>query len=663
MLIDAHLQEIAYTFKSDINVARNFELSLQVLNDAIAEFASQVRIPIEDFHSVVGFIDSEQVFVSGIGKLQTNFMHQTAKQRYTIYELEKQFPAEVSWKRPFVTILDGELNAGDIFYIAPPLASREISDNDLQDILVTLPPSSALKRIEQYLGTHTSFSAVCFSVSDLDEHKGMKKSNPLASINELSKTKEKTSNLLSEQGLNIRASLTNIFSPLLSTLSTAGSTGPSSTFKRILRMIIHSLIRVIATVSFSAIMLYRAARTVFTRINEIYKASTKEASLLEIIGNKANAVLSFLRGTSKRSRILSAITVCTIFLLIFGVQASSKSRAKLTEIASVDIIFDRVEEKIDAADASLIYQDSDQAELLLAEALALLQSLANSDDETLARLDDYRSRISDVSLSIKGLSEVELNEIGSLPIEELGSFRSLERSSGSLIAITDTGNAYRLNDNITQLEVTKGTVASLQFSAAEGSEFLLVDVAKQLARYNETTQTIQPIVSGTNDMSSVEDLSLYNGNLYVLNGDQGQIVKMRPRVDGFEAGTLWITSGSSEVRGARSLTIDSDIFILTQDDILRFSAGSEVSWNLAGIDPPLNDGIQIWTDLESSYLYILEPTNERIIVFNKDGSFIAQYANPAFGGARSFSIDEVSARITVVTDRSAYQFTPAHLLP
>ena len=78
-------------------------------------------------------------------------------------------------------------------------------------------------------------------------------------------------------------------------------------------------------------------------------------------------------------------------------------------------------------------------------------------------------------------------------------------------------------------------------------------------------------------------------------------------------------------------------------EFLEFLKGKKTNFALKLVDPPLTQIKKIWTDENSDYLYVLDPSAKRLIVFHKkDGLLKVQYVSPAFADLKDFSIDEKS---------------------
>ncbi len=94
--------------------------------------------------------------------------------------------------------------------------------------------------------------------------------------------------------------------------------------------------------------------------------------------------------------------------------------------------------------------------------------------------------------------------------------------------------------------------------------------------------------------------------LYTLRADQNQVFKHEPKESGFDEGAPWIKDGT-EVKNGIAVTVDGSIYVLeSSGNVLEFRKGSRANFSVKNIDPLLTSPTRIWTDENSSYLYILE---------------------------------------------------------
>ena len=666
--IQERISGLEKTLTESGNIPRRFEQFLQALNQDISTISNEEKlIPFSDIHVILGVLKDKQLFVSGVGNLHALFMNRTAKQRFVIYELDKQLQVqeEQTWDKLFSTVLDGELHPGDIFYIANRVSARDISLAELQDILVTLPPSGALQRISQHLSPKSVYTSVCFQITEPSRGGAPAKVNPMTSVEHLGKTKEETEQLLGEQEPDIGRTIHRLMKPLLQALSAPGTKGSQSIIKRLLHLVIRTLMIVFTYTVKGVSWILKSLWHVITHIPQIYKRGSGMIKQEPTPKQRMQNAIGKFNDLSRPTKIASFGFVGVLAIIIVSVRVLNGYQAHQAEQASQTLIITSIEEKQTEAQARLIYDDDDEARQLISEAFALLETLPSSTDSSV--IDGLRNDLQTVLLSIQGIEPVSVTTIASLSSDQPDStLVDLFKIDETLYALSQEQSLYdidELSGAFVQLELTASSVDSIVIVGNESdTSFLTIDANQQLGRGSLIDNALTPIVSGVNDLASVEDLLTYNEALYVLTADGDQIIKMRARGDGYEAGTSWVTSSTSSLNDARSITIDGDVYVLTSEQILKYRSGREQGFTHETIDPSLSNPIDIWTDTESSYIYILDPGEQRVIVIDKDGDLIAQYRADEIAGATSMVVQEDQHRILVATNTILFSFPTSHLL-
>ena len=301
------------------------------------------------------------------------------------------------------------------------------------------------------------------------------------------------------------------------------------------------------------------------------------------------------------------------------------------------------------------------------EAATALEALPKDTPEQISQATRLAKDLSVLQAKIRGITIVTPTELADL--REIDASASLLTATGTvngIIAIGDNLGVYKLDSTgrAWQAQATvNGPMSRIKSSTTAGNDVIAVDATQQLGRVDLTALTFNPVTSGTNGMASVEDITTYNDNLYALTGASQQIVKMRPQVPNYEGGTAWITARTTDITTARALAIDSNVYVLLTNGIVKFTSGREQDWQIGVVDPPLTQPIDLWTSAESTFLYILDPAEKRVLVLLKEtGEVKAQYVSDAFLGAVGFVVDETTSKIIVITSTQALEFTPQHLI-
>ncbi|MFA5946330.1 MAG: hypothetical protein WC802_05505 [Patescibacteria group bacterium] len=639
----SHLEHLANDVSGEANAPRRFEQMLSALNADLLAVAKDIRLKTEKMNGVVGLVTKTQVFISGIGNISTLFLHKTADRRYSVYELDAQFSEGRSADDPryFHTILDGEAHGGDVFYVGTHMNSHTLSTDELHDILVTLPPVGALQRIRQFAPPAEAYAAVAFAFTEEEKPSNAPRlANPIGSLEALQHAKERTANVLGESPSELSSLFKNLGQSLRKGLSAPGTRGAVAMLKRFGLLILALVGKGLS-----------ASQKLFANI---FLANTGKAR-----GGKS------IITPAKAGAFLAILAVIVIASGVLFMSKGRKERVRAeTAFAQTK---SSVESDILAAEASLIYRNTEEARKSVKEASSILETLQPTTSAQIKTVETLTVKLAEVEDKIRGIITVTPQTLATLvPTAGEGSLTTVVPASGALYAVTSNLDVYRLDglkSSWVKEDIAKGLLESARAGTPEGGNALIIDLNKQLGRADFTAHTLNPIQSGTTAMLSVEDVVSYGSNLYALSAGSGQVVKMRPLGTAYEAGTPWIVSKDSDLTNARAIAIDGDVYILTTHDVLRFHSGKEDHWVHTAIDPELVNPVDMWTDIGSKFLYILDPGSSRVIVMNKTtGNIEAQYTAPDFKNAVGFSIEESANRIVVVTGNQALGFTAEHLV-
>lgn len=656
-ILKSHLEEMRFDIVTDdVNIPRRFEAMLVRLNADLARFSTTHRLPLKHINIIIGVMTNTQVFFSGIGTHHALFLHQTAERRYVVYELDAQLAnQESTWEKPLVTVLDGELHPGDVFYVATRIPAHALNLGDVQDILVTLPPNGALERIQQFVPVTQHYGGVCFHVNDDVAVGPPKKTNPMASLSSFEETQARTADLLGDQAPDVSQKIAHVLQSTKKALTAYSESAVWRGIKRGARGIItfveQRIQRHMGGKDFSP----QRSRVSYGRFQGI---ATKITSL-------RHAGITAAQGASRTTKIVGIGAALVIGILIMSVSMSRAQQRSASANAAYEAQIMKIEEKRTAAEAAIIYGNTQSAQTLLADAQALIATLPRDTNTQKTKAEDLARATSELLGQTRGLETITATVIAELPEQFSFPLIGLTNAGTAMYGVAADATPWRVNEISKTLErVDFGASPAQNVSrvAQEGADILVVDMDNRLWRATTGTPSITSLTSGTNAMASVEDIVTYNSTMYALSTTTSQIVKMRPQGLGFEAGTPWISGKTSDISQAKALAIDGDIWVLTQTDVVVFSSGKERPWNHAAIDPALVKPIDLWTSVDSKYLYILDGADGRVLVFDKtSGGIVAQYITNITSTV-GFAIRESENRILLATPTSVYSFTATHLL-
>ena len=105
------------------------------------------------------------------------------------------------------------------------------------------------------------------------------------------------------------------------------------------------------------------------------------------------------------------------------------------------------------------------------------------------------------------------------------------------------------------------------------------------------------------------------------------------------------------------MAIDGDIFVLKNNgEINKFTKGEKNNFIITGLDPILNNPKEIWTYNDTDKIYILEPTNKRVVILNKEGKMLQQFTATEWQNPTDMVVRENEKAIYILDNNKIYRF-------
>lgn len=146
-------------------------------------------------------------------------------------------------------------------------------------------------------------------------------------------------------------------------------------------------------------------------------------------------------------------------------------------------------------------------------------------------------------------------------------------------------------------------------------------------------------------------IATYLGNFYVLDRKKG-IIK-------FAAGGYAQSSyfkDKPDVTSAKDLAIDSSVWVLLQDGtILKYTSGVSDGYKAPKLEKAMSDPARIFTDANTSNIYILDRGNSRVIRIAKEGSGHSEYTSSVIKTARDFEVKEKDKKILILSNDKIFE--------
>ncbi|MCX6761403.1 MAG: hypothetical protein NTY33_00945 [Candidatus Moranbacteria bacterium] len=126
--------------------------------------------------------------------------------------------------------------------------------------------------------------------------------------------------------------------------------------------------------------------------------------------------------------------------------------------------------------------------------------------------------------------------------------------------------------------------------------------------------------------------------IYLLDASGNQIYRAPRAEGGFGEKTAWLKD-TIDLSSAKDLAINENIFVLSDQAILKLFRGKKLDFSLAATATPIAPD-KLYAKNTGTNLYVLDKTNARIVKLDSDGKILAQYYNTDIKNATDFSVSE-----------------------
>ncbi|MBP7842974.1 hypothetical protein KA017_03135, partial [Candidatus Woesebacteria bacterium] len=152
-------------------------------------------------------------------------------------------------------------------------------------------------------------------------------------------------------------------------------------------------------------------------------------------------------------------------------------------------------------------------------------------------------------------------------------------------------------------------------------------------------------------------LDAYDRYVYVVNPEKRNIYRYAQTEDGYSDPVGWMKSATGiKYEDLRSMAVDGDVWLTTSDgQIKKFTSGREETLALRGLDVPFTKDIYVYTSEELQNVYVLDPSNKRVVIFDKSGNFVKELKSVSLASANGITVSESLGKILVSSGSIIYQ--------
>lgn len=388
----------------------------------------------------------------------------------------------------------------------------------------------------------------------------------------------------------------------------------------------------------------------------------KRASITNDFGLSLKSKKEYIRHLPFVSKVLFSLAICSFLGFVVTASYFKMNEAKKVQTQNTSNLLSAIEEKKNAAEASLLYDDTQRALTLLQEAQGYIATLPK---DTLTDQQKIQSLTQEIQASLEKLQKMTL--ITPEVLTDLAATNPLAKTDRMIKidnTILITGKAdttlYSLSlENKSVTTTAHDTLPALSANTIPKEQDKVVFVAgdNKIVEFDKKTKALsQKTIAFPVENVVLQSIGMYNRKLYALDAGNNQIFKHTQAGAIYSKGEPWIIDGT-DIKNGVSLAIDGDLYILEKNgSLIKLAAGKRIEFSTTGILPALTNPNEIWTNSDAKNLYILESSSKRIVVIEKSGKFVKQFTSSLWSAPTSMVIDEKGKMIYVLDGNKVFGF-------
>lgn len=408
-----------------------------------------------------------------------------------------------------------------------------------------------------------------------------------------------------------------------------------------------------------------------THIIDSEKIKTKAKKLCE----KIKRIIYYLKYKFKNlpgtSQILFITTIILGLLFISSIVGLSIKQKSEKTVIAYNAQIEEIESKKNAAEASIIYNEEDKGKELLLEAKNLINELS---EKSKKQRDDKETFLSEINILLEKLRHAE-NIVEPIVLADFKEtdptiqiFKIINKNNGLYTFNPFNNIIYRLNlgeqNTIDILKENSTSLGHLNLAIDKNvNNILFYHSNNGLAELNIRDNSLKNLdIALNNTNAQIKELYLYSNKLYLLDIDSQQIYRHTASLSGYTRGASWIQDETVNKDDMVSFAIDGAIYVLKNNgEIIKFTSGYKQKFEPTTPDPVWNNPTKIWTSNKTDYIYVLDPGEKRLVVFDKKGKLIVQYYSDKFNNLKDFAVNEQEKKIYLLDDTIVYGILASHL--
>ncbi len=315
--------------------------------------------------------------------------------------------------------------------------------------------------------------------------------------------------------------------------------------------------------------------------------------------------------------------------LIFGAQRYRVTRA---ESALWNSVYDQATEKRDRAEASLVATNEDRARKEVTEAFQLVNGLNQSTDERKASKDKLLASLEQIRSRLRKERRVDqpsmLFEDASIPENALSGLVLLGNAVYTVRA--DTNTILKIDTSSKAVTPIPGP-ADTSLRLVGNGQTSPIFLSNDLGLFDLRNGAVRELTFTAKKASSTEAVVGYGSRLYTLDPVGNMIWRYSSNGNGFGGEAKYVADGTPSLAAAKTIAIDSSLYVgFSTGEIRKYTAGTQDTWSPTRVDPAFKNVTHLWTEADSPVIAVLDQSNKRLVLLEKNGAVREQILSSAF---------------------------------
>jgi hypothetical protein len=355
--------------------------------------------------------------------------------------------------------------------------------------------------------------------------------------------------------------------------------------------------------------------------------------------------------------VLLILIVAVLFVGSLAIVNRNNESEKNTE--QFDLVAADINDKINSAEAALIYKDEDRAQELLSEARALLDSLSGETPDQEYVHQELKEKVEAQINKIYKLEPIEnLEVLANLP-DGLNPTSNIYVSTGNIIYLAKGGEIYKVNSSNQSVDKVSDVDANvIKIVDFEKGKVLLWTSNMQTWIMDTSNYSVRKVgLSSLRESSQVVDIATYAKKLYVLDIGENNIYKYNYSTTNFTSAGAWLSNGE-DLSGNRQISVDGSVFVAAANgEVSKFFKGKQEVFSVKGAFDQMSENTSLFTKEELSNLYLLDRDKNRILITDKTGKVGRQLLGDGLDQILSVIPNNNEQELYILTSSKVYKLS------